>query len=976
MLLIIIVMSTFTAACIPAIASSRDSGSRSPDSEWPLVGGDEKGTGFSGSAQVPGTNGILWTYDLGMSAGFSPVAADGKVFVGVDTGTSTGRMIAIDGERGEIDWEYDTGTGFTYETAAASNDMVFFKTDNHQSVVALNMSTGSEEWSADLAFEADAYITYSGDVLLLTGFDGIIALDMNDGHELWNFTNSTNMVSAPVVTGNTVLLYREDTMAEDFRIFGLNISDGQELWNFSTFDSVVGPVLAGETHVYTMEFNISRQDTRIHSYNLTSLLEEWYYTAPLPNWTFGGLAAGYGKIFVSVDQFPMKHNSSLVALNEDTGSEFWTLNFTDTYISLASVADNAVLFSNESALRVVSQIDGSPIWNMSLESVSGHRPTLAFDRIYILMSNGKIHCVGSGKIPVVEDVRVSDTGVTVGDSVTVTANYTNKGNTDADFEILDFFLNDTSTPIYTVTVNISAGGHNETSYVWDTSGYPAGMYRFTVRFRSGGEGADSPNITLQSPAAPNVYIASITTTPPNPVVGDSVTITATLKNNGTANATGVLVEFFQGAVYLGNETVDVPMGGSIVLATTLWDTSALTPGDYTIKATAGTVEKETTVTLLHFSDLIEIANVTCIPDHVGRGKTTTIKAKITYTGAGNPESIQVEFYDESYLLAIKIISINAGASVWVEFAWTVNDTAALGTHNISVVIGNSMGSTILTIEDTTVDEYYNITLKATAGEMYVGDVTTVTVSVTYLGPGTVENVTVHLREDNAYNIDEMTIPSISQNQTKDLVFMYTSTETGTHALTAYIDGFGNSNILLIRVIEKPSTQFRVDIQDPAENSEVKGKIQIRATIVNNDTITVLSVVFYVDGNKISEDLQHPYTASWDTTKWDNGWHKIKAVARTDLGINVSSKIISVNVVNKDGGAEIPVDTEVESSGWIGWLVFVIVLVLVIVLSFVVHTYSKKPPGDEKPVSRPRGGKRESREYPSRPERKRDRAYRR
>ena len=83
----------------------------------------------------------------------------------------------------------------------------------------------------------------------------------------------------------------------------------------------------------------------------------------------------------------------------------------------------------------------------------------------------------------------------------------------------------------------------------------------------------------------------------------------------------------------------------------------------------------------------------------------------------------------------------------------------------------------------------------------------------------------------------------------------------------------------------------VAITSPAENATVWRWVTIAATA--SDTVSVVSVTFYVDGTALSTDTSAPYSASWNARKASRGAHVLTAVARDAAG-NSASASVTVN----------------------------------------------------------------------------------
>lgn len=208
-------------------------------------------TGFGRVAALnPATGKKLWEKVIGIPIRSSPTAAQNKVFVL----TTSGRFFCLNGENGEIIWEY---RGLTETTSISSNpspavsgDLVSVPYPNGE-VVAIQISTGTPIWSDSLARTRSASSfasmsdaarpAISNGVVFAVGHSGrMIATGQDTGERLW----SANIPGSqtPWVAGQSVFVV--DT---DGRLSALNRDSGQINWAVKLPDTRTwsGPALAG-----------------------------------------------------------------------------------------------------------------------------------------------------------------------------------------------------------------------------------------------------------------------------------------------------------------------------------------------------------------------------------------------------------------------------------------------------------------------------------------------------------------------------------------------------------------------------------------------------------------------------------------------------------------------------------------------------------------------------------------------------------
>lgn len=91
----------------------------------------------------------------------------------------------------------------------------------------------------------------------------------------------------------------------------------------------------------------------------------------------------------------------------------------------------------------------------------------------------------------------------------------------------------------------------------------------------------------------------------------------------------------------------------------------------------------------------------------------------------------------------------------------------------------------------------------------------------------------------------------------------------------------------------------VAVTAPAASATVSGMVTLTATATASSTysLTIMSVVFEVDGTSVGTATSSPYTVSWDSTKVANGNHSITAIATDSASDMMTSTAVSVNVQN-------------------------------------------------------------------------------
>ncbi len=208
-------------------------------------------TGFGRVAALdPATGKQLWEKKLGIPVRSSPTAAQNKVFVV----TSTGLAYCLNGDDGEILWEY---RGLSETTQISSNpspavdgDVVAIPYPNGD-VVAIQVSTGTPLWSDSLArtrgatsfasMSDAARPAMSGGTVFAVGHAGrMVATQQATGERLWAL--NIPGTQTPWVAGNNVFV-----VDLSGKLSAFTRQTGQLIWSVQLPDARVwsGPALAG-----------------------------------------------------------------------------------------------------------------------------------------------------------------------------------------------------------------------------------------------------------------------------------------------------------------------------------------------------------------------------------------------------------------------------------------------------------------------------------------------------------------------------------------------------------------------------------------------------------------------------------------------------------------------------------------------------------------------------------------------------------
>lgn len=143
---------------------------------------------------------VAWTAEIGGEITSSPVAFEGKVYVGGQDG-----FYALDAQTGKVAWKFEVKGGVE-SSACIANDVLCFA-DTGATLIALNAKTGTEMWryasKTKTAEKTRSSPAMAYGVVFCALAREIVALDMMTGRVIWSLTG--DKASYPASFGSVAL---------------------------------------------------------------------------------------------------------------------------------------------------------------------------------------------------------------------------------------------------------------------------------------------------------------------------------------------------------------------------------------------------------------------------------------------------------------------------------------------------------------------------------------------------------------------------------------------------------------------------------------------------------------------------------------------------------------------------------------------------------------------------------------------------
>ncbi|MFL5761971.1 MAG: PQQ-binding-like beta-propeller repeat protein [Thermomicrobiales bacterium] len=316
------------------------------------------------------TGNLIWSANVGTIDDCPPAVGNGLVYIA--TANGTGFLIALDEQTGTERWRYAAG-GCRNSSPAVDGNTVYI-TASDETLRAVDAQTGQERWRANLARNdgitelptpfgiRSSPAIANGIVYAGNKFGTLIALDAQDGHELWRFQTSGDVIYTPAVVDRTVYFTAFQTNgmnpAVDGWVYALDAATGKERWD----------VKAGDQS----------------------------QSAP---------AVADGLVFLGSTGEADATDSSFTALDSATGDQVWAVSTDGIFTSNLTYANGVVYGTNDlGGVYAVDARSGNIAWRVDVashptNSAAGHSlllaPTIVDDLVIVPADDGTIYAFGS-----------------------------------------------------------------------------------------------------------------------------------------------------------------------------------------------------------------------------------------------------------------------------------------------------------------------------------------------------------------------------------------------------------------------------------------------------------------------------------------------------------------------------------------------------------------------------------------------------
>jgi outer membrane protein assembly factor BamB len=299
-----------------------------------------------------------WSVDLdGLDAG-TPSVANGSVYIGVrfyavpgatlatpaPYPTSPGALIAFDAKTGVEQWRHTMAAAEAYSPVVADGSVYVNSMDG--SISALDGKTGTVRWRMPLGnfdgFGSPASPAVADGVVYTANNDGVLyALNADSGDVKWVAPTKGNLLQTPVISDGVVYaavsLVSEDERASQQQgwLAAFNASNGAELWTREVGSEPYGPPAVADGRVF---LTVGPRNTSLVAYDAATGNIAWTLNG-------AGQASYSPSIVDGVIYSSSALDNRLYAIDASTGQERWNVQLGGSVVGSPAVIDGLVIAS-------------------------------------------------------------------------------------------------------------------------------------------------------------------------------------------------------------------------------------------------------------------------------------------------------------------------------------------------------------------------------------------------------------------------------------------------------------------------------------------------------------------------------------------------------------------------------------------------------------------------------------------------------
>ena len=270
--------------------------------------------------------------------------------------------------------------------------------DGEGVVYALDANSGKQQWRVETGAPLSSALGMSGKLLALALRNGRVVAITTDGEVRWSADVAGEVLAAPAIWGNTVVV-----QTSDGRISGLAANDGNKLWTYErtvpslTLRGSSGPVVVDGLAVAGFSsgliVGLDARNGRLVWEKVVALPSGRSDIERLADVDTPPVITGY-------HLFAASYQGQLMAMDLRNGNVLWSRPFS-SYLPLAHDASRLYLVNDQGVVVAVDQASGADVWAQNdLRARTSGNPVVTNGVLIVGDVEGYIHLLdtATGKI--------------------------------------------------------------------------------------------------------------------------------------------------------------------------------------------------------------------------------------------------------------------------------------------------------------------------------------------------------------------------------------------------------------------------------------------------------------------------------------------------------------------------------------------------------------------------------------------------
>jgi outer membrane protein assembly factor BamB len=203
------------------------------------------------------------------------------------------------------------------------------------------------------------------------------AIDISSGTTIWDTTTNSGFRSSPTYNNGVIYIGSSDVNnLSNNNMFALNALTGKKIWSFNAGPWNQVPII-NQGVLYAGAF-----DKKLYALNALTGQQIWSFTA-------GGYFSSDGPTYYNGKVYSNNDDGYFYCLNATTGTLNWRLNIYPG--GNPAVVNGIVYTAGAGVFYALDANDGTTIWSIPMQYLSGSSPTVVNGAVYIAAENHQIY---------------------------------------------------------------------------------------------------------------------------------------------------------------------------------------------------------------------------------------------------------------------------------------------------------------------------------------------------------------------------------------------------------------------------------------------------------------------------------------------------------------------------------------------------------------------------------------------------------